>query len=407
MMKIYPEVLAFLGVSCLSLSGSMATAFVSTALPSMQRSIRSNTLLGDVSSSFLPSIQSLIAAASGVGDNAATAQPVADLPMQRLRLPKASLGREFVIVQLKVKGQGPFDFMVDSGLTTEMITPHLQQTLNIGRKKGAPVMRGLSAGGGGSEALVELEGASLCCGKFPKSNADALNLPLLHAVVTDFPQEHLDPAHDVEGMLGMEVLDRFDADFDFPAGRLRLWQPGTFAAQAAKAGLVRIPAAVLNETRLIGIRITSPGGSKQPLVGVIDCGAAFSVVNWAGAELLGLPSKKNVEAYRNAPSVFGIGIEGKPQQMPTRDVQFTFCGDPFQDENGNVSFDLPSKTWKPWDPVKVGIGDMPVFSELIGDGITPYLGPAAIIGLDVLSQRRVVLEHGEGRARSLYVDPHK
>jgi hypothetical protein len=142
-------------------------------------------------------------------------------------------------------------------------------------------------------------------------------------------------------------------------------------------------------------------------VGVIDCGAAFSVVNWAGAELLGLPSKKNVEAYRNAPSVFGIGIEGKPQQMPTRDVQFTFCGDAFQDENGIVRFDLPSETWKPWDPVKVGIGDMPVFSELIGDGITPYLGPAAIIGLDVLSQRRVVLEHGEGRARSLYVDPHK
>jgi hypothetical protein len=208
MMKIYQEVLAFLGVSCLLLSGSMSTAFVSTALPSV-RSIRSNAPLGDVSSSFLPSIQSLIAAASNTGDNTAVAQPVADLPMQRLRMPKASLGREFVIVQLKVKGQGPFDFMVDSGLTTDLITPHLQQTLHIERKKGAPVMRGLSAGGSGSEVLIELEGASLCCGKFPESNVDALNLPLLHAIVTDFPQEHMDPAHDVEGMIGMEVLDIF------------------------------------------------------------------------------------------------------------------------------------------------------------------------------------------------------
>ena len=37
--------------------------------------------------------------------------------------------------------------------------------------------------------------------------AEALRLPPLTAVVTDFVQSHLDPAHDpVEGMLGMELL---------------------------------------------------------------------------------------------------------------------------------------------------------------------------------------------------------
>lgn len=53
-----------------------------------------------------------------------------------------------------------------------------------------------------------------------------------------------DPEHDpVEGMLGMEMLSLFDADFDFPAGRLRLYRPGEGAAVAEAAGLVEVPAA--------------------------------------------------------------------------------------------------------------------------------------------------------------------
>ena len=50
-------------------------------------------------------------------------KPVADFPMRRLRLPKGGLGREYVIIQVYVEGKGPYDFMLDSGLTTELITP--------------------------------------------------------------------------------------------------------------------------------------------------------------------------------------------------------------------------------------------------------------------------------------------
>jgi hypothetical protein len=57
-------------------------------------------------------------------------------------------------------------------------------------------------------------------------------------------------------------------------------------------------------------------------------------------------------------------------------------------------------------------GDLPVFSQLLGDGNTrtPFKGPAALIGLDVLAQRRVVLEaippalaRTVGRRRRLFV----
>ena len=43
--------------------------------------------------------------------------------MKRLKLPRGGLGREYVIIQVYIGNDGPFDFMVDSGLTTEMITP--------------------------------------------------------------------------------------------------------------------------------------------------------------------------------------------------------------------------------------------------------------------------------------------
>eukprot|EP00976_Prorocentrum_cordatum_P028970 589107-Prorocentrum_minimum.AAC.1 len=64
-------------------------------------------------------------------------------------------------------------------------------------------------------------------------------------------------------MLGMELLDQFDTDLDFPAGRLRFWHPGDGCASNGGAGalmgggalmgpLVEAPSAVLNETGLLG-----------------------------------------------------------------------------------------------------------------------------------------------------------
>jgi hypothetical protein len=68
-------------------------------------------------------------------------KPLADLPMRRLKLPKGGVGREYLLAQVTIKGQGPYDFMVDSGLTAELITPHLQSVLGI--KGGGTKISGL------------------------------------------------------------------------------------------------------------------------------------------------------------------------------------------------------------------------------------------------------------------------
>jgi hypothetical protein len=57
----------------------------------------------------------------------------------------------------------------------------------------------------------------------------------------------------------------FDVDFDFPNNRLRFYKAGT----ADTSGLVEIPAVVINESLLIGVRISTPEGNTQPIVGFL------------------------------------------------------------------------------------------------------------------------------------------
>jgi predicted aspartyl protease len=348
--------------------------------------------------------------ASDADDDENGARPLADLPMIRLRLPRAGLGREYVALQLTIDGEGPFEFMVDSGLTTELITPHLQRGLGLSTSSSGRV-RGLGAGGATAAGeLVELRGACLCCDAADKSSSpcrgEPLKLPVLHAVITDFPQEHIDPEHDpVEGMIGLELLDRFDVDFDFPAGRIRLWRAGTAAAAAKAAGMVEIPAVIINETGIIGIRLTvhKPGTNPQPVLGFIDTGSTFTAVNKLAASILGLGESKGT------PAIMAVGIDGRLLQLPTTKAPLSFVGDPVRDPaSGQLAgFQPPPDSWKAWDPVLVAVGDLPVFPSLLGDGVRPFTGPAALIGLDVLAQRRVILEAAmeRSRQRRIFVSP--
>lgn len=219
----------------------------------------------------------------------------------------------------------------------------------------------------------------------------------------------LDPAHDpVEGMIGMEVLEQFDVDFDFPAGRLRLWKPHTVESVAKKAGLATVEAVVVNETLLLGFRIVSSSAQKddtggiaaQPFLGVVDCGASFSVVNWAAASLLGLPPQ-NDDSWKKSPAVTGMGVDGRPQLLPTKSIGLSYVGNP--KSRTNMSFEGPPSDFKPWDQVQLAVGDLPVFSQLLGDGRTPYKGPAGVVGLDILTQRRLILETSATRQRRIYV----
>ena len=137
----------------------------------------------------------------------------------------------------------------------------------------------------------------------------------------------------------MEVLEQFDVDFDFPAGRLRLWKPHTVESVAKKNNLASIDALVVNETLLLGFRLVNAlstkdssgdGVATQPFLGVVDCGASFSVVNWQAAKLLGLPSQ-NDGSWRKKPAVTGVGsvldwsLDSKYKDQLMFMIGFQYC----------------------------------------------------------------------------------
>ena len=407
-------------------TGVTCTRPTTTCLNSIPRrdllgGIASGAFIGSAGSAVGP--QEAKVAAVAADARSTVSGLVADMPMTRLKLPQAGFGREYVVVQLKIQDQGPFDFMIDSGLTLEMMTPHLQQLLastdqsNLSKSNVGKNIMGISAGGQSAvNTIIDLKDAALVNGNFFPSNGNTsseLKLPTLHAIVTDFPQEHIDPAHDpVEGMLGMELLSLFDVDFDFPNNRLRFYQPGTFnkdtdTASRGSKDLVEIPALVINETGLLGFRLTVPG-MAQPVLAFLDCGSTFSCMNWKAAEVLGLPSKQD-PSYRNGPAISAMGIDGKPMLLPTIKQKFTFVGNAQIDPSTKrpIGFEAPPQEWKPWNEVRLAIGDLPAFSSMLGDGITPYQGPAVLLGLDVLAQRRVILKAGQGndRRRRILVSP--
>ena len=363
-----------------------------------------------------------------------------DSPMIRLQLPQAGVGRAYVAVKLMIDDKGPFEFMVDTGLTTELMTPHLQQLLGMSKKnQKTTTIQGLAAGGETiAQPLVELRGAALCDDTCSPDNRHLLKLPPLHAVVTDFPQEHLDPRHDpVEGMIGMELLSLFDVDFDFPNNRIRFCKPGTAAKAASKTQkLVEIPAVgsrscdreccemtwmvqedsherflilfhqvVINESGLIGIRVTIQG-AKQPILGFLDCGSTFSCVNWASAPYLDIPAKNDPMYQKVDKYIQAVGVDGRLLKLPLIRKQVTFAGNAKLDKSGRpIGFEAAPSEFKPWKPVDLGVGDIPAFASLLGDGVHPFDGPAALIGLDILSQRRVIFEAGspKSRARRVFV----
>lgn len=141
--------------------------------------------------------------------------------------------------------------------------------------------------------------------------------------------------------------------------------------------------------------------------------ASFSALNWQAAALAGLPPQGDALFSKNPP-IYTLGVDGKPKLQVTSPVQLTFAGNVASKGDGkgkSMTFEPPPAGWKAWEPVVAAVGDLPVFAQLLGDGTTPFAGPAALIGLDVLSQRRVVLSAPRSaaelgsRMRRLYVSP--
>ncbi|CAK9039633.1 unnamed protein product [Durusdinium trenchii] len=298
-------------------------------------------------------------------------KPICEVPLHRLKPVDGQVGGQFASISAVLGGES-VELMLDTGLSEGMVTPSLAKKLKlqpIGSAEGA------TAGGDATVQLVQLKDLTLECGEL---------LEPVTAAVASFPEEKIDQKWSLNGMLGYQALQSYDADIDFPRGKLRLWRPGEGAAVAAQAGLANVEAVVLPDFAILGVRVMQPESRAAAALGVIDTGAGFSAITPSAAVAL--------KARAGKQAVTIVGVDGRPLQMPlTSEVTLPLGGK-----------ELPGGGWETAVSLKTtsaALGDLPAL-QIFANG-----KPAVLLGLDVLGKRRLVFAAGSGPKRQLFIGP--
>ena len=273
-----------------------------------------------------------------------TAQTTHHIPM--------SLIGQHPRIEVRIDGvERPLSFVVDTAAGASVVDVVLAEQLalidttrNIANVQGA----GGAATGVRVTRLLEL-GADAYRWK-----AQMLALDLSHIAQDDGPP--------IDGILGNDLMSRFDVRFDLPGGRLTLAPTGSLprtqcldnAQPDRKPGLRRfafVPAQL------------GDGAQQVEAMAVVDTGAAQTVLNRAAAQALGL-ADDDARLRRRAVGTRGLSthtVDTWLYALP----RLTIAGQP-----------LPAR--------EVRVSALPVFATL-GLDATPGL----ILGVDALRDRAV------------------
>lgn len=118
-----------------------------------------------------------------------------------------------LVVSVRLNGEGPFDFILDTGATMTCVTTRLAERLDLPPLEGAMGV-GAGIGGSGRIDLVRLD--SLSVGDARASGLSACVIDLQHIAQMGV---------DVDGLLGLNFLRAFEVTLDFGRDVLRLTEP--------------------------------------------------------------------------------------------------------------------------------------------------------------------------------------
>lgn len=328
---------------------------------------------------------------------------VTQVPICQCAQEEDAVGEGYVVIPLKLKNskgkERTVHFILDSGLSTTMVTPALRDWMELPAPKGGGLTaNGFAAHGQSTMEVVPLGGASIAgCGT---------TLPRMNAVVLDFPQaDNDDDRYDIQGMLGMEFVKLFDLDIDFPAGMIRMWAPGEGMKAAREAGLIAVPVSVIPGD-ILGIRVAA-GDGTSPFLGIVDTGAAFSLMNTPAGKLSKLP-------LQNEPGQTGIsatGVDGRATMLFSRTTDLVMLG--FKEYTENAKWGDSESLSQPdmlkFPKIRTGVGEVAVFEQLLSTPGHPWTGPAGLLGLDVWTKTRIMFGAAPqgflGRERTIFIQP--
>jgi predicted aspartyl protease len=157
-------------------------------------------------------------------------------------------------VKVRVNGRGPFDFLVDTGANSSVITTELATQLNLPR--GAPSNLHSIAG---SQTVETAKVASLAVGKRSRENM----------TVSILPRQQLR----IDGVLGLEWLDRASLLLDFKQRRMTVGE----GLPLADSQTVIVRSKLLRS----GLTLIDAFMPLQRLIAFVDSGSTTTVGNLA------------------------------------------------------------------------------------------------------------------------------
>ena len=156
----------------------------------------------------------LLALAAGCDTGApARVEAPADSAAGELPFELAGAADAAIIVPVFINGQGPFDFVLDTGATFTCVDRGLSQRLNLPERRGA---LGVGAGIGGSGQIRLVRMDSVRVGAARVEDLTGCEVDLRHAAQVGI---------EADGLLGLNFLKPFRVTLDFQRKVLLLAEP--------------------------------------------------------------------------------------------------------------------------------------------------------------------------------------
>ena len=189
----------------------------------------------------------------------------------RFRL--AGGAQPLILIPVEVNEQGPFDFILDTGAGTSLLSVELAEKLKV---KVLGSKQGQSAGGAVSVSLAKVESLSVGTTRLPDVDVGIVDLKQIATTI----------GARIDGDLGYNFLRSFRISIDYEKYELRLDDPHRLDV-FNRSGQTEVPLKLANPAKpLILVNVSANG--KGPFQFAIDTGTSTTAITAELAKRLGV-----------------------------------------------------------------------------------------------------------------------
>jgi len=194
----------------------------------------------------------------------------------RLNFRLAGGAQPLILLPVRINGAGPFDFILDTGAGTSLVSSELGHTLGI---KVVGSKEGQSAGGAVSVSLARLD--TLEVGSAKLNDVDVGLVDLSHIGKTVGAK--------IDGDLGYNFLKYFRITLDYRKNEIRFDDPKRFESVGPSKAVTEIPMRLASPAKpLILVDVYANG--RGPFQFAVDTGASTTAITPELAKELGVAS---------------------------------------------------------------------------------------------------------------------